>query len=167
MLTIPSAQSIARSRSPSALPPIAKSTLMKTVLALLTTLTITAIAEAPKWGSDLSRTIHQATRENKLGFIVLGREACGNCQATKRLVNEGKIAVTADSFVTADLNIDDPKTEAEFSRKYKKLEFGNTLPFVVLTDSRGKAITHASGYKNAEFWNKAIEDAKKQAPMKK
>ena len=136
---------------------------MKTTLAILCALTSTLLAEAPKWGDDLSKTVHQATRENKLGFILLGREACGNCQATKRLVNEGRIAVTADTFVTADLNIDDQKTEAEFMRKYKKLDFGDTLPFVVLTDSRGKALAHANGFKGADFWNRAIEDAKKSS----
>jgi hypothetical protein len=140
---------------------------MKLALSMLAVLTLGALAEAPKWGDDLSKTIHQATRENKLAFIVLGRENCGNCKATKRLVNEGKIAVTADTFVTADLNVDDPKTEAEFSRKYKKLEFGNVLPFVVLTDSRGKAVAHASGFKGADYWNKAIEDAKQQSTAKK
>ena len=140
---------------------------MKLVLSILSALTFAASAEVPTWGNDLSKTIHQATRENKLAFIVMGRENCGNCQATKRLVKEGKIAVTADTFVTADLNVDDQKTEAEFSRKYKKLEFGNTLPFVVLTDSRGKALAHTSGFKGADFWNKAIEDAKKQSTAKK
>ena len=140
---------------------------MKSIFSILCALTVSTLAEVPKWGNDLSKTIHQATRENKLGFVVLGREACGNCQATKRLVNEGKIGVTADTFVTADLNIDDQKTQAEFMRKYKKLEFGSTLPFVVLTDSRGKALAHASGFKGADHWNAAIEEAKKKAPVKK
>ena len=140
---------------------------MKLALTILCALTLTAFAEVPKWGNDLSKTINQATREKKLAFVVMGRENCGNCKATKRLVEEGKIAVTADSFVIADLNVDDQKTEAEFSRKYKKLEFGSTLPFVVLTDSRGKALAHASGFKGAEFWNKAIEDAKAQSTAKK
>ena len=76
---------------------------MKTLIAVLAVLTTVAFAEAPKWGDDLSKTVHQATRENKLGFIVLGREQCGNCQATKRLVNDGKIPVTTDTFVIADL----------------------------------------------------------------
>ena len=102
-----------------------------------------------------------------LGFIVLGREQCGNCQATKRLVNEGKIPVSTDTFVIADLNIDDQKTQAEFMRKYKKLEFGSTLPFVVVTDSRGKALAHASGFKGADHWTKVIEDAKAQAATAK
>ena len=48
-------------------------------------------------------------------------------------------------------------------RKYKKLDFGDSLPFVVLTDSRGKALAHANGFKGADFWNKAIEDAKKSS----
>jgi predicted Rossmann fold nucleotide-binding protein DprA/Smf involved in DNA uptake len=140
---------------------------MKTLIAALAILTTVTFAEAPKWGDDLSKTVHQATRENKLGFIVLGREQCGNCQATKRLVNEGKIPVTTDAFVIADLNIDDQKTQAEFMRKYKKLEFGSILPYVVVTDSRGKALAHASGFKGADHWTKVIEEAKAQAATAK
>ena len=48
-------------------------------------------------------------------------------------------------------------------RKYKKLEFGSILPFVVVTDSRGKALAHASGFKNADHWTKVIEEAKAKA----
>ena len=144
---------------------------MKATFAFATAFSIfasIASAEAPKWGDDLSKTIGQARRENKLGFILVGREGCGNCKATKALVEQGKIPVTADTFVAADINIDDQKSEAEFRRKYKKLEFGSTLPFVVVTDSSGKALAHAGGFKGAEHWTKVIEEAKaKTAAVKK
>jgi glutaredoxin len=126
-------------------------------------LATTAFAEVPKWGTDVSKTISAASRDKKLGFILMGREACGNCQATRRLVNEGKVPVTADAFVIADINVDDPKSEAEFSRKFKKENFGNTLPYVVITDSRGKALASYSGFKDAATLTTMIDEAKKKA----
>ena len=144
---------------------------MKATLAFLTVFSVFAsisTAEPPKWGDDLSKTVSQARRENKLGFILMGRENCGNCKATKALVEQGKIPVTAETFVAADINIDDQKSQAEFMRKYKKLEFGSTLPFVVVTDSSGKALAHAGGFKGADHWTKVIEEAKaKTATTKK
>lgn len=126
-------------------------------------LTTTAFAEAPKWGTDVSKTISAATRDKKLGFILMGREACGNCKATRSLVNEGKVPVTADTFVIADINVDDPKSEAEFTKKFKKEKFSTTLPFVVITDTKGKPLASYSGFKDAATLTTMIEEAKKKA----
>ena len=93
----------------------------------------------------------------------MGREACSNCQATKRLVNDGKVPVTAETFVIADINTDDAKSSAEFNKKFKKEQFGNTLPFVVITDSRGKALASYSGFKDAASLTAMIDEAKKKA----
>ena len=122
-----------------------------------------AIAEAPAWANDVSKAISQAGKEKKLGFILMGREACGNCQATKKLVNDGAVPVTADTFVIADINVDDSKASAEFEKKFKKEKFGSTLPFVVITDSRGKALASYSGFKDAATLTAMIEEAKKKA----
>jgi thioredoxin-related protein len=136
---------------------------MKKFLLLFAFFTTLALADAPKWGNDVSKAILQAGREKKMTFIVMGREACGNCQATKKLVNENKVPVSADTFVIADVNIDDQKASAEFERKFKKEKFGNTLPFVVITDSRGKALASYSGFKNAAALSAMIEEAKTKA----
>ena len=130
-------------------------------------LTASAMAEAPKWGNDVSKAVSQAGREKKLGFILMGREACSNCQATRALVNEGKVPVTADAFVIADINVDDQRAQAEFNKKFKKESFGNTLPFVVITDSKGKALASYSGFKDAATLTTMIEDAKKKATVAK
>ncbi|MDB5694436.1 MAG: hypothetical protein JWO81_3499 [Alphaproteobacteria bacterium] len=122
-----------------------------------------AIADAPKWATDVSKAVSQAGKEKKLGFILLGRVACGNCQATRKLINEGKIPVTADTFVIADINVDDQRARAEFEKKFKKEKFGDTLPFVVITDSRGKALASYNGFKNAATLTLLVEDAKKKA----
>ena len=142
---------------------------MKTLLTFLTTtlLVTAAFATPPTWGKDVSKAISQTTKENKLGFILAGRENCSNCQATKKLVNEGKIAVTAETFVTAEINIDDARDYAEFERKFKKEKFGNTLPFVVITDSKGKALASFSGYKSATEISALIDEAKSKATVKK
>ena len=130
-------------------------------------LTASAMAEAPKWGNDVSKAVSQAGREKKLGFILMGREACSNCQATRALVNEGKVPVTADAFVIADINVDDQRAQAEFNKKFKKESFGNTLPFVVITDSKGKALASYSGFKDATTLTTMLEDAKKKASVAK
>ncbi len=141
---------------------------MKTpLLALIATLiTGPLFAEAPTFEKDLQKAVHAATKDNKMGFILLGREACANCNATKAMIREGKIPVTADTFVAADLNIDDRRVQTAFMQKYQKEKFGTTLPFVVITDSHGKALASSGGYKSAEAWNTLIEDAKKKTAAK-
>ena len=139
---------------------------MKTLLTILTTITLTVsplFAEAPTPGTNLAKTLHQATNEKKMAFVLLGRESCGNCQATKKMVREGKIPVTADTFVMADLNIDDQRTEGDFMQKYRKEKFGDTLPFVVVTDLHGKALVSSNGYKSPEQWTALIAEAKTKA----
>jgi hypothetical protein len=85
-------------------------------------------------------------------------------------VNEGKVPVTADTFVIADIDVDNAKSRAEFDRKFKKEKFSTTLPFVVITDNRGKALASYSGMKDAATLTSMIEEAKKKtaaAPVKK
>ena len=130
------------------------------------TLAVTAVfashvlAEAPKPETDFRKTLSAAAKDQKLAFILLGRPTCGNCNATKGMIKDAKIAVTSADYVMGDLNIDDPKTNAEFMRKYGKENFGNTLPFVVITDSQGKLLASSGGYKDAAKWNALLAQAK-------
>ena len=135
-------------------------------LLTLAALACSAFAEPPKPLDDLRKTLSAAGKEQKMAFVLLGRPACGNCNATKAMIREGKIPVTADAYVMADLNTDDAKTQAEFTRKFSKETFGNTLPFVVVTDSRGKALASSSGYKSAEQWTTLLAEAKAKAAAK-
>ena len=135
---------------------------MKFLLAVLALCTA-AFAEAPKWSTDVSKALGQAGRENKMGFILMGRVACSNCQATRKMVNESQVPVTAATFVIADIDVDNPKSRGEFERKFKKEKFGEMLPFVVITDSHGKALASYSGYKSAAALTSLIEGAKGQA----
>lgn len=133
------------------------------LLTLLATFAGRSLAEPPPLQDDLRKTLSAASKDNKMGFILLGRPACGNCNATKKMINDGKIGVTAAEFVMADLNVDDARTNGEFMRKYGKEKWGDMLPFVVVTDSKGKALANSSGYKNAEQWNALLAEAKAKA----
>jgi thioredoxin-related protein len=133
------------------------------VLLALAFTTTSLLAEPPALQTDLRKTLTAASKDNKMGFILLGRPACGNCNATKKMVSEGKINVSAAEFVMADLNVDDEKTNAEFMRKYGKEKWGDMLPFIVVTDSRGKALANSSGYRKADDWNKLLTEAKTKA----
>ena len=42
----------------------------------------------------------------------------------------------------------------------------SALPFVVIADSHGKALTSSGGYKSAEAWSALIEEAKKEIAAK-
>ncbi len=141
---------------------------MKSKLALLALLAASTslLAEPPQPQTDLRKTLSAATKDNKLAFILLGRPACGNCNATKKMISEGQIGVAAAEFVMGDLNVDDAKTNADFMRKYGKEKWGDTLPFVVVTDSHGKALANSSGYRKAEDWNTLLAEAKAKAGAK-
>ena len=136
------------------------------LLALLATLTGSALAQAPEPQTDLRKTLSAAAKDQKLAFILMGRPSCGNCNATKAMIREGKIPVTAAEYVMADLLVDDAKVEAEFMRKFSKEKFGNTLPFVVVTDAHGKALASSSGYKSPADWTTLLTEAKAKAGAK-
>ena len=126
-----------------------------------------AFAAPPVWGTDLSKAISQAGKENKLGLILVGRESCGNCQTTKKLINEGKVGVTAENFVVAELDSDNARVYEEFERKFKDEKFGDILPFVVITDSKGNPLASFSGLKSAEKITALVEGAKSKATATK
>jgi len=120
-------------------------------------------AEAPQPVTDFHKALSAAAQQQKMGFILMGRPTCANCNATKAMIRDGKIPVTAADYVMADLNVDDPKTEGEFMRKYGKEKFGETLPFVVVIDSHGKALASSGGMKGADQWTTLLTEAKAKA----
>jgi thioredoxin-related protein len=120
-------------------------------------------ASPPEWADDVSKALSQAKKQEKLGFILMGREQCSNCQATKAMVNEGKVPVSAETFVVAEVNIDDTRDRAEFEREFRKEKFGDTLPFVVITDSKGKPLASYSGYKSPADLTSLINEASARA----
>lgn len=134
------------------------------LLALLLGFLVTsALAKAPEPQTDFYKTLKNASKEQKLTFILLGREGCSICAATRAMIKEGKIDVTAADYVMADLNIDDTRTRSAFMQRYGKQDFGDTLPFVVVTDSHGKLLASSGGERNAAQWNTWLAAAKKAA----
>jgi hypothetical protein len=139
---------------------------MKTTLtfaALAATFAVSAFAEAPTPVTDMRKALNAAAKDQKMAFILLGRPTCSNCNATKGLIRDGKIPVVAADYVMADLNIDDEKVRGEFMRKYGKENFGETLPFVVVTDAHGKALASSGGMKGVSEWTTILTDAKAKA----
>jgi thioredoxin-related protein len=139
---------------------------MKTTLAFLAAIALaasSAIAKAPEILDNLDQTLSAAAQEQKLTFVLMGRSTCSICNDTREGIRSGKIMVTAAHFVMADINVDDPKVHTEFMQKFKGQNFGNTLPFVVITDSSGKLLASSGGYKSPEQWNVLLSDAVQRA----
>ncbi len=139
---------------------------MKSILALATlaiVLTVSAFGAAAGYESDLGKAQALAQSQNKMMFVIFGREACENCQATKAMIKSHQIRVTESKFVLVDLNCDDSKVSADFTRRYSKENFGEMLPFVVVTDSAGNALASSGGPKDAAEWEKILHAAQKKA----
>lgn len=94
-------------------------------------------------------------------FVQYGREACGNCQALKKMIAGRDVRLAESKFVYADVNCDDPATSRAFKSQFK-VE-GNTLPFVVIADAEGKQLAARTGYGSAKEWEELIKEAQKRA----
>jgi hypothetical protein len=116
--------------------------------------------------SSLDETLSAAAQQQKLTFVLMGRSTCGNCNATREGIRDGKIMVTGARFIMADIDADNSTVSGEFAQKFGE-GFGNTLPFVAITDSSGKLLASSGGYKSPEQWNALLSDAlKRAAPAK-
>lgn len=128
---------------------------------------VAGLAAAPQPMTDYSKTLSAAAKDEKLAFLLLGRGTCTYCNATKAMIKEGRITLTSADFVVGYLNIDDPRTEGEFMRRYGTQKFGDTLPLVVVTDPHGKPLASSSGPKDAGQWNALLAQAKSKAATAK
>ncbi|MDF3058134.1 MAG: Thioredoxin-like [Rariglobus sp.] len=140
--------------------------MIKYLLAALTLLAFSAtgFAGERKMLTSLPTAIETASKDNKLIFITYGREACGNCQSLKKLINERKVKLFDSEFVLVDLDCDDKAVAREFYGKYRSLlTDAKTLPFVIVAKSDGTPVAAITSYKDAGAYNKFIMDAKKQA----
>lgn len=136
---------------------------MKALIVVLATAVFTStsvFAAVPQPLTDFHKTLSAASQQQKMGFVLLGRATCGNCNATKAMIKDGKISVTDEDYAVGYLNVDDPKTESEFTRKFGKEKFGEMLPFVVVTDPKGKVLASSGGFKSADQWNALLAEAK-------
>jgi thioredoxin-related protein len=117
---------------------------------------------ASEYETDFGQALEKAKSEQKMMFVFYGRQSCGICQATKAMIKSHDIRLSPSKYVMLDLNCDDPKTSAEFNKRYKGEKFGKTLPFVVVADSNGAPLASGSGYKDAREWDKILKAAQKK-----
>jgi thioredoxin-related protein len=139
---------------------------MKRLLAIASSalvLTVSAFGAAAGYESDFAKAQAAAQAQNKMMFVIYGREACSNCQATKAMIKAHQIKVTDSKFVLVDLNCDDRQVSSDFNKRFGKENFGTTLPFVVVTDSAGNALASSGGYKDAAEWEKILHAAQRKA----
>ncbi|WP_395738677.1 hypothetical protein [Prosthecobacter sp.] len=133
---------------------------MKTLLASLAILFATAaLAGGPPKVTDLKSALETAQGQDKMLFVQYGREACSNCQALKGMISKGDVRLSPSKFVYADVNCDDPKTSALFSKQFKVK--GTTLPFVVVTAPDGTQLAARTGYGSADEYAALLRDAQK------
>jgi len=131
---------------------------------ILLTLSATGFAGERKMLTDLPAAITTASKDNKLIFIQYGREACGNCQSLKRLINARKVKLFESEFVLVELDCDNKDVAKEFYGKYRSLlTDAKTLPFVIIAKPDGTPVSAITAYQDAGEYNKFITDAKKKA----
>ncbi len=118
-----------------------------------------AAAKNPLAQTNLEAALAKAKTENKLLFVQYGREACGNCQALKAMIQKKQVKLADDEFIYADVNCDDPGTRQAFGSRFK-VE-GSTLPFVVIADPGGTQLAGRTGYANAAVFTDFIRDTKR------
>ncbi|MBL9132804.1 MAG: hypothetical protein JNG86_16470 [Verrucomicrobiaceae bacterium] len=130
-----------------------------TVLAVL--LTTAALAGGPDKITDLKTALETAQGQGKMLFVQYGREACGNCQALKGMIEKRQLRLSESKYVYADVNCDDAKTSALFREKFKVS--GTTLPFVVVAAADGTQLAARTGYGSADDFEDLLRDAQKAA----
>lgn len=118
-------------------------------------------AASPAEITNINDALAKAKGGNKMLFLQLGREKCGNCQALKSLIKSEKVKLPATKFVYADANCDDAATMKAFSAKFKVT--GHTLPFVVIASPDGTQLAARSGFGSEADFNKLIREAEKAA----
>lgn len=136
---------------------------MKKLLRIfLATLLLTFIfSHAFAWENNLEQAIAKAKANNKMLFIMYGREACGNCQHLKKMIKGGTVNLEVNQFVIADINCDDKKQSPAFYKRYSSVS-GSYLPFVVITRPDGTMLVSRTGYGKAADYQNLIQDAKKK-----
>lgn len=116
-----------------------------------------AFADAPVAVTTLTAAMRKAKVEGKLLFVQSGRENCGNCQALKGLIAQGKVRLPESQFVYADVDWDDEKEGELFEATFKVR--GNMLPFVVIAAADGTQLAARSGYGTQKDFEKLLAEA--------
>lgn len=126
-----------------------------------------ALAKPPVVHEEMGKTLNVARKKDKLGIFVLGTTTCSYCRVLRRHIDEGEVPITADSFVMADLDSNDPKVRDAFFKQFNiKRDAPWKTPYVVITDSTGKVLVTWNGGKKAPGVEKLVQEAKSKASSK-
>lgn len=119
------------------------------------------------WHTRFKDALAQAKAEDKLLFIELGREACGQCRSlVQTVVPRPDVApLLQQHFVALAADADDSEDEVIYLAQ--KLEDAMMLPFVLFADQRGKFIEGSSGFVNPAMFVTTLKKlTEKRAPSK-
>lgn len=140
---------------------------MKTPLRLITpflmvALVAPAVLSAKPAADNAPKSVDQAValarKENKLVFIQVGRKNCGNCRALKAEIQADRYHLPSADFVHVELDCDSPVVMRDFTQRFKVQ--GSTLPFVVISDGKGKALANSSGFVSKEKFDELVKTAR-------
>ena len=81
------------------------------------------------------------------------------------MVKTGTVSLKVNQFVIADINCDDKKQSAAFSKRYSSVS-GSMLPFVVITRPDGTMLVSRTGYGEAADYRNLIKEAEKKYSSK-
>lgn len=109
----------------------------------------------------LKSALQEASSQNKMLFLIMGRENCGNCQALRGMIKKNQVQVSDSKFVCADVNVDDTANRKLFQSKFKIT--GTTLPFVIIATPDGRQLAAHSGAASEREFNHLIASASKSA----
>jgi len=112
---------------------------MKQLLALILTLTATfslMAFETEKYiDKDFPVYMEEATKTNKLLFVSIGREACGNCIKFYNYIKKSELKLDETKFMYLKLDIDNYDHQNYFFSYFPVM--GNILPFVGVVSGKG------------------------------
>jgi hypothetical protein len=109
----------------------------------------------------IEKTLEAALQKSRSGglplFIMYGREACGNCEVLKEMIEKKDLNLNDPAFVIADINCDDEQEGPKFKKAYK-IE-GKALPFVVIASPTGELIESRTGTGELIDYRKFVSNA--------
>ncbi len=107
---------------------------------------------------DFPVYMEEATKTNKLLFVSIGREACGNCIKFYNYIKKGELKLDESKFIYLKLDIDNYDHQNYFFSYFPVM--GNILPFVGVVNGKGIAFGEPrTGFGTPEDYQEFIKKA--------
>jgi hypothetical protein len=127
-------------------------------LALVTTYSLLAFETEKYIDKDFPVYMEEATKTNKLLFVSIGREACGNCIKFYNYIKKGELKLDETKFMYLKLDIDNYDHQNYFFSYFPVM--GNILPFVGVVNGKGIAFGEPrTGFGTPEDYQEFIKKA--------